>query len=271
MHKEKSAASSIPPALIRFRSLHSHRSRRDNTGLFVVEGIRQFIQACDANYEFDTVLVSPILLRHSLAEKLARRLCTAGVNKTALTPEQFRRFSTTQHASGIMAIVRQRWATLENVDPHRGLGWLIVEHLRSAGNLGTILRTAEAISMSGVVFIGGACDPYDPAVVRASMGGLFHLPIVRTRPRELSFWLATHHIGAIGLSPHTSRIWTDFPQAGSLALLLGNEREGLSLRLRRLCDHEVRLPMTGKADSLNVSIAAGIMMYELVRRRAQNG
>jgi TrmH family RNA methyltransferase len=97
------------------------------------------------------------------------------------------------------------------------------------------------------------------------MGGLFHLPLIRTSARRLGVWLAQHDIPAIALCPQAQRLWTDLPRRRSCALLLGEERTGLSPTLRRLSDHEVKLPMPGRADSLNVAVAAGVVMYELSR------
>ena len=268
MHdKQRPAASFASSQLARLRLLRQQRSIRDKTPTFVVEGIRQFVQACDAGFAFDTLFVSEALLRHGLAGKLVRRLSRQpGVRRVALTPEQFRSITTLERASGVAAIVRQRWTSLERATPGR-VGWLVVDHIRSAGNLGTILRTAEACGVSGLIFVGDACDPFDPAVVRASMGGVFHLQLLRTRPRELGFWLAQHEVQTIGLSPNASRPWHALPPGTSYAIALGEERAGLSSPLKRLCDAELRLPMSGHADSLNVAIAAGVMMYELVRAK----
>jgi len=195
-----------------------------------------------------------------------------GVHSVAVTPEQFRAISGAQHASGIAGIARQKWSALPHERIERPTGWLVVEQIRSPGNLGTILRTAEAVGMNGVIFVGEqSSDPYDPAVVRASMGGIFNLPLMRCSARELSIWLTQQNIAAVGLAPRANRLWTDLPKAASHALLLGEEREGLSPVLKRLCDTEVRLPMTGHADSVNVAVAAGVMMYELVRRATSDG
>jgi TrmH family RNA methyltransferase len=246
MHYKNSAArSSASSQLSRLRLLRQQRSLRDKTQTFVIEGIRQFVQACDAGFTFDTLFVSDALLRQGLAGKLVRRLCRNGVRRVALTPEQFRSIAMLERASGVAAIVRQRWRRLDDAEPGR-VGWLVVDHIRSAGNLGTILRTAEACGMSGVLFVDDACEPYDPAVVRASMGGVFHLQLIRTRPRELGFWLARHNIQTIGLSPCAARPWHALPPGMSYAIALGEERAGLSSPLRRLCDAELRLPMSGR-------------------------
>ncbi len=267
MHHPTQSPAFVSDQLTRLRQLRQRRALRDSTNSFVIEGIRQFVQGCDAHFDFDTIFISPVLLKQGLAQKLARRLIARGTRKIMLTPEQFRSISTTERASGVIAIVKQRWTPLNEIDPNRGIGWLIIDHIRSPGNLGTILRTAEAVGMSGILFAGDDCDPHDPAVVRASMGGVFHLPLTRTRPRELSYWLAQHHVATLGLSPQAAGLWSKLPPAARYAIVLGEERAGISSPLRRLCDAELRLPMTGRADSLNVSVAAGVMMYELVRQK----
>jgi RNA methyltransferase, TrmH family len=269
MHEKPSPSALLPAAQIaRLCSLRRDRARRDHSKLFVIEGIRQFIQACDEGFAVDTIFVSPVLLQQGIACKLVRRVTAGGARKVVLTPEQFRGISTTERASGVAAIVRQRWTPLVET-PIGGTGWLVIDTIRSPGNLGTILRTAEAVGMSGVIFASPAVDPYDPLVVRASMGGIFHIPLTRTTPRELGFWLAAREVDLIGLSPTAPRLWTDLPASpGGHAIAVGDERTGLSPPLRRLCDTQVKLPMPGRADSLNVAVAAGVMMYELVRRKA---
>jgi TrmH family RNA methyltransferase len=268
MHdKQRPSASFVSSQLARLRLLRQQRSVRDKTQTFAIEGIRQFVRASDAAFAFDTLFVCDALLRHGLAGKLVRRLCRQpGVRRVTLTTEQFRAITTLDRASGVAGIVRQRWTRPEDARPGR-VGWLVVDHIRSAGNLGTIVRTAEACGVSGVFFVGHACDPYDLAVVRASIGGVFHVQFVRTRPRELGFWLARHDVQTLGLSPCATQPWHKLPSGKSYAVALGEERAGLSSPLKRLCDAELCLPMSGHADSLNVAVAAGVMMYELVRAK----
>jgi len=265
MNDQPKSLASIPDTLSRVRSL-ALRTTRDAENCFWIEGIRQFVQAFDARMRYDTVIQSPILLKSPLAEMIVRRLKAQGVRRVKVSPEQFRTISTTERASGIGAIVKQQWFPLAHAEPGRGLCWVVLEEIRSPGNLGSIVRTAEAAGASGIIFVGPRCDPFDPAVVRASMGSLSHLPLVRTTHHELARWATTHDVMLTGLSPEAERLWTELPAAKSVGVVLGEERGGLSTPLRRLCHTMVRLPMTGNADSLNVSVAAGVMMYELVRR-----
>ena len=247
--------------------LQSRRPIRDSTRRFWIEGLRQFIQAHDAGLTFDTVIHSRVLLRSSNVRKRIDRLRAGGVHHLPVSPEQFRSISITERASGVGGIVRQHLTSLHRLDPTAGLCWLVIESIRSPGNLGTILRTAEATGASGVIFVGPQADPFDPRVVRASMGGIFHLKLVRTTLAELRSWARSGGVRLIGLVPRAPRLWTDLPLDRPTALLVGEERQGLTAGAAALCDTAVRLPMVGSADSINVAVATGVMLYELVRRR----
>jgi TrmH family RNA methyltransferase len=271
MHETPSSAASIPEVLSHVRAL-TRRTVRDRSNQLWLEGIRQFVQAFDAHLCFDTVIYSRVLLKSDLAEMLVRRLKGRGTRCVAVTPEQFRSVCTTERASGIGAVARQPWTPLRELEASAGSCLLVIEDMRSPGNLGTILRTAEATGVGGVVFMGSSCDPFDPAVVRASMGGIFHLRLVRATPDAYRRWASEHSVCTVGLTPDAPRLWTEVPRgSGPVAVLLGEERQGLSTRGRALCDVTVRLPMAGRADSLNVGVAAGVMLYELVRRAQVSG
>lgn len=275
-----SAGNPVDTTLARIRALNQ-RAVRDRQQCFWVEGIRNFVHACQAGLSIDTILHSRVLLKSALVRSLVQQQVDAGVLRVRVSPEQFRRISTAEHASGIGAIVRQHWTPLASANPHAGLGWLVVERIRSPGNLGTILRTAEACGAGGAIFVssdcdtlggdafGGdpfGCDPFDPAVLRGSMGGLLHLKLVRATHEEVARWAERHGVELVGLSPAAERLWTELPHGRPIALVIGEERSGLSHHQQSLCHTTVRLPMSGTADSLNVAIATGVVLYELVRR-----
>ncbi|MDA0659934.1 MAG: RNA methyltransferase [Planctomycetota bacterium] len=239
---------------------------RERTGCYWIEGVRHFLQACQAGRQWESVIYSPILLKSVPAQIVIRQLNRSGVRCVRVTPEAFRSVSTTPRASGIGAVVRQQWIPFNESHRHGGIGWIVIEQIRSPGNLGTIIRSAHATGATGIIFIGPDCDPFDPAVVRASMGGLLHVPMVRVSPNDLRHWLDTNGIHLIGLAPDGLNVWTEFDPPTSIAIALGEERSGLSPLLRSYCETTVRLPMCPGADSLNVGVAAGVMLYELVRR-----
>jgi len=267
MHYQTNPSDSARHVLSRVRALANRQSRQAQQK-FWIEGIRAFVQAFDAKLEFDTIVHSEILLKSSLVEKLARKLVAASVRRVRVTPEEFRAVSMTTRASGIGAIVRQSWTAMRTAEAQCGLAWLVVEQIRSSGNLGTILRTAEACGVGGIVFLGPHCDPFDPATVRASMGGIFHLRLVRTSHERFCDWARSNAVHIVGVSPGAPPVWTALPRCGPIAIVLGEERQGLSDMARRMCQTMVGLPMNGRVDSLNVGVAAGVVMFELARRRS---
>ncbi len=252
--------------LRRAAQLQRSRRARDAAQQFWIEGVRQFVQAFEAGIHFETVIVSRVLLKSSLVQIQVREVSARGVPRVAVSPEQFRSISIADRASGIGAIVRQHWRQLHELDAKRGLCWLVIERLRSPGNLGTILRTAEATGVSGIIFISSECDPFDPVAVRASMGGIFHLQLARATHGQLRRWAQKEGGLLVALSPDAQGLWTDLPRHRPMCVVIGAEREGLSLEARRMCHALVRLPMSGRADSLNVGVATGVMLYELVRK-----
>lgn len=160
------------------------------------------------------------------------------------------------------AVVRQRLGLL--APPAPGERWLAIASIDSPGNLGTMLRTAEAAGLSGVILLGPPfADPWDPAAVRASMGALFAQRIVRAALPELAAWARGHRVGLLGSSPRGLLTYRDTPVHGPAALLIGSEKTGLSEHALELCHQTVRIPMAGRGDSLNAAVAAGILLYGL--------
>lgn len=245
------------------------RGVRDRQRCFWAEGIRNFISACDAGLRLEVILYSPILLKCPLAEKLIRQRRAAGEHVLRVSPEEFRTVGSARQASGVGAIARQHWRVLSQATLTHGCCWLVISHLRTPGNLGTILRTAEAVNVRGVIFVGELADPFDPGVVRASMGGLMRLPIFRTSVEAFQLWVEQHDVDVIGLSPDGERQWSEVALTSNTALFIGEERAGLKDAERGLCDSMVSLPIAGKADSLNVAAATSVMLYEFVRRGIQ--
>jgi TrmH family RNA methyltransferase len=143
----------------------------------------------------------------------------------------------------------------------------MLETVRSPGNLGTILRTSEAVGASGLILIGDSVDPYDPATVRSTMGSLFSQRFVRTNRREFSQWRYRRHYTLVGTAPTAAMDYQAVDYHGPTVLLLGDERKGLSTELQALCDTVVRIPMVGETDSLNLSVAASLMLYEVFNQR----
>jgi RNA methyltransferase, TrmH family len=257
----------VEAALAEVEKLHFDRKYRDASGLFSIEGVRNFVQVIDNRFEISTILFSEKLLTAPIARKLVRQARRSGVPSIPLTPEQLRRISHTQYASGVAAIVRQRWFSLKDVSSQAGLCWVVLETVRSLGNLGTLIRTSEAVGGAGFIFVGGRIDPFAPDVVRASMGALFHQKFVRTSFSALRKSIRRNHLHAIGASPDGTTELHEFNYPRSTLLLLGEERQGLTQQQRDLCQNLIRIPIVGMADSLNLAVAGSLLMYEVYRSR----
>lgn len=251
------------------------RIHRDNLKLASIEGVRFVLSAERAGALFMQVLISPRLLISSAARRAVQRLEASGTQVVQVTPELFRRFSTAKRASGVAAIVRQRYRRLDELDRIDAAAsprlWLGIRRIDSPGNLGTICRTACAVGAAGIMFFGNVTDPFDLAVIRASMGAMFHLPLVRTTHRALHDWKQQHpHWSIVGAAAEGSRVLYDADFTRDTILLLGNERKGLTPEEFELCDQTTRIPMMNCASvtSLNVAVAASVFMYEAWRQNA---
>ncbi len=230
MNQSQFSRLQLSQLLARVRHL-SERRARDRQQVFWLEGVRNFVHACDAGIEFDTMIYSPILLKCDLADMLCRRRKVAGDRCVKVSPEQFRSISLTDRASGVGAIAKQRWYKLADLNPAGSLGFIVLESIRSAGNLGTLLRTAEAVQASAVIFLDERVDPFDPATVRASMGGIMSIPLVRSNRQQFADWLRRHQLLLVGMSPEADVSWCELPigtSARPVAIALGEERKGLS-------------------------------------------
>ncbi|KAF0246149.1 MAG: RNA methyltransferase TrmH [Planctomycetota bacterium] len=243
------------------------RPERERSGLQFVEGVRGVLHARDAGIEFHTIVLSEVLLTNSFAAKRVRQMKRAGVRVERVTPEEFRGISVTERASGVAAVLKQHWTPLREADPRRGLCWVAVGLVRSQGNLGTMIRTAEAVGAAGFVFLGRETDPFDPAVVRASMGGIFPLQLVRATISEFAAWTRANRCRVVGTSPAATASYTEVPLEAPIVVMFGEERAGLTDDERAACTHIARIPIVGRADSLNVGVAAGVILYEVLRRR----
>lgn len=257
----------VEAALAEVERLQNNRAYRDACGLFYIEGVRNFVQAIDNRFNISTILFSEKLLTAPLARKLVRNARRSGVRCINLTPEQFRRISRTERASGVGAIAHQPWSKLHDISPHTGLCWVVLESVRSPGNLGTLIRTSEAVGGAGFILIGGRIDPFDPDVIRASMSAIVCQRFVRTNFSELRRWMHHHRCACIGASPDGNIDLHQFNYPASTLLFLGEERQGLTQQQRELCQDLVRIPMVGTADSLNLAVAGSLLMYEVYRAR----
>ena len=258
------------PVVKRVRLLADRKHRR-RAGAFVVEGTQLVWQAVEAGADVEILLVAPGLLGRSAA---ARRLTAMiagqeerGVRVARLSDEVFTRLSGREGPSGLAAIVRRRLAGLAGLAAGPAAVFVALHSIGNPGNLGTIIRTANAAGAAGVVLVGQTTDPFDPAAVKASMGALFTLPVAHAAtPAEFFGWAAAAGVTVVTTSARAGQIFWDASYPRPLALLLGAEGAGLPSEVLARGDRQVQIPMSGTAESLNLAVAAGLLLYEVNRQ-----
>ncbi len=250
-------------------AIHRLRTRqfREQTHLCYVEGIRAVAQAIKHRVPIEALVVCPKLLAHAAAQKLVRQQRRINTPILEVTPEVMQHLDLVADSQGIGAVVHQQWEPLAGVHPGDELCWIALQTVHSPGNLGTILRTSDAVGGAGVILLGERVDPYEPSCVRATMGSLFAQRFVRTTLAEFIRWKQRYRVQLIGTSPAGAVEYRAVRYRAPLVLLMGDERKGLPPELQALCDVMVNIPMVGSPDSLNVAVATGVMLYEIFHQR----
>ncbi|MGE5138602.1 MAG: TrmH family RNA methyltransferase [Rudaea sp.] len=254
------------PLIKRIRAL-GHRKVRDEEGAFFVEGIRPVWLAVEAQKEIETLVVAPGLLKSERAAAMIEDRRRAGTPVAEVSDSIFERIGEREHPSGVGAIVHARLAPLEKIELGPGAFAVALLEVGNPGNLGTIIRTVDAAAGAGVILIGPSTDPFHPSAVKSSMGALFHVPIARTQTlKELADWGRSKHAQLVAASDHAPAAHWDARFRFPAVVLFGSEGEGLGEQEIAACDLAVRIPMSGSADSLNLAVAVGVLVYELKRR-----
>jgi TrmH family RNA methyltransferase len=250
------------PRFLTLRSLQTPQGR-SRTGFYLIEGIRHVARAVEHHAPIESVFLDPSVLSNRFGQKLARRLRQRGVPGVRLSPQLYRDLTLAWEPQGIGAVLRQQWIPLASIRAAGDSLWLAVESIESPGNLGTIVRTAEAAGVSGIFILDSETDPHDPAAVRASMGSLFSQKLTRCPPREFASWTKSRGVVVVGSSPTGLLDYKALHCRWPAALLIGSEKHGLSRHLAETADFMVRIPMSGGCDSINVSVAAGVLLFEM--------
>ena len=241
------------------------RKAREESGLFVVEGIRHTGEAFEAGAEFVSLWVAPELLKSDYAKSLVEQLEGRGVPVYTLAAEVFETLAEKDNPQGILAVLRQPLRGIDQLQPANFPWGAALVSPQDPGNIGTILRTLDAVGAAGLILLEQPADLYHPSAVRASMGALFWLPTATASFAEFHAWARRHGYILYGTSAHGSLPYEQMQEYRRPAILvLGSEREGLTAEQSAACDYLVRLPMKGHATSLNLAVAAGVMLYEML-------
>ena len=259
-------SSAANPLVKRVRALADRKHRRRESA-FVVQGIQPVWQAVEAGAGIETLIVAPDLLRHAGATAMVAAQEAAGVKVARLSGELFGRIADRDGPSGLAAIVRSALVALAELTAGGTSLFAALHCAANPGNVGTIVRTASAVGADGVILIGPSADPHDPVAVKASMGAIFTVPVATaSSAAEFADWASARGVTVAATSARGSvSCWeADLPLP--LAVLLGSEGVGLPDDLLAAADLRVAIPMTGTAESLNLAVAAGVLLYEVRRR-----
>lgn len=255
------------PRIKQIRSLHQ-RTEREHTGLFCVEGIRIVAEAIQMGADIETLVYAPGLLKSQFALDLIAEQHAQGVACLETTADVFRSFSVKDGPQGIGAVLHQRWETLDTLRLEHELCWIALDAAQDPGNIGTILRTGDAVGSAGLLLLGHCADPYDSGALRASMGAIFSQRLIKASFAEFAAWKQQHGYTVVGTSGAAPLDYRQATYTRPTVLLMGSEREGLSPEQQAVCDTVVNIPMVGRSDSLNLAVATGIVLYELYYQSA---
>jgi TrmH family RNA methyltransferase len=232
---------------------------RNESGLFLVEGIHHVGEAVEAGWEVETILYASGVLTSPFAHDLISRF---SFNPQPVTPQVMETLADKENPQGILAVVRQKKRQLKELKPFKRAVALVSP--QDPGNVGTILRTMDAVGADALFLLDGGVELYHPTVVRASMGTIFWLPVVQTGFDEFADWARKGKYQLIGTSAKADVDYQTLVPQIPWVLVLGNEQKGLSSSQITVCDVTVSLSMQGRVSSLNLAVAAGVLLYRYV-------
>ncbi len=247
----------------------SNRDYRERAGRFLVEGVRFVEEAFISTWPVETLIYCPGILSGRRGEALLEIAAAKGTHMLEVEEALFKELASTQTPQGVLAEVRQPRTTLEDLQVEGKLALLVVvDGVQDPGNLGTIVRAADAAGAGGVIILKGSADIYNPKSLRATMGSIFHMPLIQGLTAvEVISYLAGHKIKTIAGDPRAKKVVYECELTVPCAIFAGSEAAGLSDAVLERADEQVRIPMPGQAESLNVAISVAIILYEALRQR----
>ncbi|WP_156255542.1 TrmH family RNA methyltransferase [Sandarakinorhabdus oryzae] len=249
------------PVLKALKALSDKRGRRE-AGQFLAEGLRVCTEALAAGQVPVTLVFTFEAERHPLTQALIRATAEARGTCLRTTPQLMQKLTGKDNAQGVAAAYPIPDISLSRIDRRAAKLWLVAENLKDPGNFGTMLRTCDATGAGGVILLDQSCDPFSVEAVRASMGALFSRQVARATGAEFFPWLRAGEGQLVGAALAGSTVdYRALTYAKPCFLFMGNEQSGLPADYAAQCDALVKLPMLGTADSLNVAVCAGVLLY----------
>lgn len=253
------------PIVKRVRSLREKKLRK-REGMFLAEGLRILTEARDQGVLPDMLFLASGVTPHPLAQSLVDEVEAAGGDVILTSTDILGKISGKDNAQSVVGVYRDRLTPLAGIDRMRANIWFVVQAMRDPGNLGTLMRIGDAVGAGGVILVDDCVDPFSVETVRASMGALFTQAIAQASWAEFLAWLRAGPGQLVGTSLNTDNDYQAPRYEPPVFLLIGNEARGLPTDYEAACDLLVKMPMMGRADSLNASVAGAVMAYEVLNQ-----
>jgi RNA methyltransferase, TrmH family len=245
------------------------RKGRETQGRYVIEGSREILRALQGGERVEMLLVCPEMMDMQRAEskELEQKIREQTLERLELSKAAFEKLSLRQNPDGVIAVAEIQKKKLADVVLNENSLVLVIDGLEKPGNIGALLRSADAVDVEAVFISGSGTDLYNPNVIRASMGSLFSRPTLAIETNELISFLRSKHFKIVAATPHTNHLYWHEDFTKSTAIVLGTEHEGLSKAWLEAATSQIKIPMSGLADSLNVATAGALLLYEALRQR----
>ena len=265
-HGQVKEITSLANPIIKDMKSLSLKKNRDREGVFMAEGLKLIIDALDLGWTIRTLLFSKAGLGNPLIEKTAARTKASGGLIIEANQKVMESVTRRDNPQMVVGVFEQRWRDMSTFNAKGEDVYVALDRIRDPGNLGTIIRTADAVGAKGLILVGDTTDPYSLETVRATMGSIFALPLFKMSADEFLKWRTGFHGQIIGthLKGSVDYRTIDYKK-GPIILFMGNEQQGLPDNLAYSCDQLARIPQAGRADSLNLAVATGVMLYEIRR------
>ncbi|ATO58050.1 RNA methyltransferase [Bartonella sp. 1-1C] len=257
---------SLSNPIIKYLKALNKKKNRNRESIFMAEGLKLVIDALNLGWTIHTLIVSKNSLSNSIIENTAANAIANGGSVIKASQKVLESITHRDNPQTVIGIFKQQWHSIEKIIRQIDDVYIALDRVRDPGNLGTIIRTADAAGAKGIILIGETTDPFSPETVRATMGSIFSVPLYRCNESTFLNW-STHFKGMIvgtHLKGSVDYRTIDFKN-GPIILLMGNEQQGLSDVLVNHCHKLARIPQCGHADSLNLAVATAIMLYEIRR------
>lgn len=245
------------------------RKYRSESNLCYIEGIRIVFEAIKQQAEMLEIIYSPELSKSNIIKEIINNSSLLGVEILEVSKIVFEYLSSKDGPQGIAAVIRQKWIPLDNIRIENNV-WLALYEIADPGNLGTIMRTCDATQAEGIILLDDCTDPYDPTAVRGSMGGLFSVKLCKTSSENFTSWVTKNKVKMIGASDKAEIDYRHMNYPKGMILLMGSERQGIPDNLQKICQNMISIPMKGNCDSLNLSVATSIILYEVLSSNEEN-